>query len=135
MASRRSGLAVLAKVVAAAEPGTNNIGQYLEAKADELAPELAISASSLRAVAEIADEELAPQLAELLRQRERHDRRARLATVAERASAAATRLARSAVWNNNEIYLDVDLVLGDLLGDPRTKYVAFFFDEQNLTYA
>ena len=133
MASRRSGLALLAKVVAAAEPGTRNIGHYLAARAMVLAPELAVPVATLEAAAYVDDAELAPHLEAMLRQREVISRRARTNTTAERASTAATRISRSATWEKNLVRIDPALLLGDLLADTSNKYVAFSFDEHDIT--
>ena len=133
MASRRSGLALLAKVVAAAEPGTRNIGHYLAARAMVLAPELAVPVATLEAAAYVDDAELAPHLEAMLRQREEISRRARTNTTAERASTAATRISRSATWEKDLVRIDPALLLGDLLADTSNKYVAFSFDEHDIT--
>ena len=129
----RSGIAVLQKLVAAAEPGTNNIGQYLAARASVLAPELAVPVATLEAAAYVTDEEIAPQLEALLRQRVEQSRSFRQVSAVERASTAASRIARSAVWEKSLVRIDPTLLLGDLLADTSNKYVAFSFDEHDIT--
>ena len=129
----RSGIAVLQKLVAAAEPGTNNIGQYLAARAHVLAPELAVPVATLVAAALVTDEEIAPQLEALLRQRVEQSRTTRQVSAVERASTAASRISRSAIWERNLVRIDPALLLGDLLADTNHKYVAFSFDEHDIT--
>ncbi len=129
----RTSLAALSKIVAAAEPGTRNIGHYLAARASVLAPELAVPVATLEAAANVDDAELAPHLEAMLRQHELISRRARTNTAAERASTAATRIARSAIWEKSVVHIDPSVLLGDLLADASHRYVAFFFDEHDIT--
>jgi hypothetical protein len=129
----RSELAVLQKLVAAPEPGTNNIGTYLSSRAAMLAPALGVPVTSLEAAAHVPDEEIAPQLQALLRQRLDRNKNTRQLGTIERAAMAAVRLSRTARWERNIVVLDPDLLLGDLVVDTSKKYVAFSFSEHDLT--
>ena len=98
-----------------------------------LAPELAVPVATLVAAALVTDEEIAPQLEALLRQRVEQSRTTRQVSAVERASTAASRISRSAIWERNLVRIDPALLLGDLLADTNHKYVAFSFDEHDIT--
>jgi hypothetical protein len=123
-------LVELVRLVRAAQPGENNIGKYLGERGEELAELLGVSATALGAAAALGDDVLAPQLEQLLRQREHHRRHHRVLTSRERALAAAARLVRSARWRGDgAVELDDHVLLGDLLVDTSKKFIAFILDE------
>jgi hypothetical protein len=122
---RRDPLKELHGLLRLPEEGACNLGAFLSANADELAPLLGSSPEDLRASADMPDEVVVPRLrARLARCREMDRERAALEGT-ELAVRAATTLGRTVRWAELGAVLDTDLLLGDVLADRAKRYIAF----------
>ena len=123
--SRRDPLRELLQLLRVPEEGACNLGAFLAANADALAPALGSSPEDLQASVEMPDEVVAPRVkARLARRRELDQERDRQED-AEVATRAAATLGRTVRWTEQGAVLDTDLLLGDVLVDREKKYVTF----------
>jgi hypothetical protein len=125
MARPRSSIAELERMLRVAEPGANNLGQYLAEAGEELAPRLGIDAAKLMTLAALPDETIAPMLTQFLEHRAAERAAAHQAEVRDAAMSAAQRLGATAVWTNDVVAIDVGLLLGELLLDTSRGYILF----------
>jgi hypothetical protein len=125
MAKPRSSLAELERLLRLAEPGSNNLGQYLAEAGEELAVRLGIDAEKLAGLVRLPDEEIAPVLDRLFEHRATERGAARQVELQEVALAAAQRLGSAAIWTNDIAAIDVRLLLGELLLDASKSHLLF----------
>jgi hypothetical protein len=114
MARPRSSLAELEGLLRTAEPGGNNIGQYLAMYEEELAVRLGIEPHDLRALVHHPDEELAPQLVDYFERRAEQRAEVHREAVHRLALVAAEQLALTAIWREDAVVLDIRILLGEL---------------------
>jgi hypothetical protein len=115
----------LALLLRSPEPDSTNLGEYLAANAEALAPFLHATPANLRSTAALRDEDVAPGLRQRLAGISRSVEEERRARSRERAARAAVTLGRSARWTERGAVLDVELLLRDLLADRTRKYITF----------
>lgn len=125
MARPRSSIAELERMLRVAEPGANNLGQYLAEAGEELAIRLGIAAEKLGSLVALPDEKIAPMLEQLLEHRASERTAAHQAEVHNAAMSAAQWLGATAVWTNDVVAIAVGLLLGDLLLDTSKSYILF----------
>jgi hypothetical protein len=112
------------------EHDSHNIGVYLAAHAEALAPVLRSSPESLRAAGKLTDERVVPQLRKRVASVLGHHQLDRATRISERSSRAACLLGRTVRWTEIGAVLDVDVLLRDVIADRQKKYVAFRWEEQ-----
>ena len=112
-------------LVRTSEPGSNNIGEYLAANAEELAPFLNATPANLRSTAALRDEDVTPGLRHRLEGISRSVEDDRRTRSVDRAARGAITLGATARWTAQGAVLDVDVLLRDVLADRTKKYVAF----------
>jgi hypothetical protein len=122
---RHDPLRELQQLLRVAEEGAHDLGAFLAAHADELAPALGSSPDDLRAAVELPDEIVARRVRARLRGRRELDQKQKAQEDAEVARRAANALGGTVRWTEQGAVLDVDLLLGDLLADREKKYVEF----------
>lgn len=118
-------LRALALLLRSPEPDSTNLGEYLAANAEALAPFLHATPANLRSTAALRDEDVAPGLRQRLAGISRSVEENRRTRSRERAARAAVTLGATARWTEHRAVLDVELLLRDLLADRTKKYVAF----------
>lgn len=123
--TRRDPLRELQQLLRAPEEGVANIGAFLFANAEELAPLLGSTAEDLRASVDMPDEVVAPRVRARLRRRRDIDQERKSVAEHELAMRAAATLGRTVRWTELGAVLDTDLLLGDVLADREKKYIAF----------
>jgi hypothetical protein len=128
MTRPRSGLASLERALRAPEPGSHNLGQHLAEHGEYLAPLLGVEPGDLQALVVLPDEDVAPRLKELFRQREEQRSSRWAAAMQECSLDAAQRLAGAATWHHGAAMLDVSVLLGGLLADPSRTHIALVSD-------
>lgn len=131
MASAQRELRELVLLLRSPEHDSHNIGVYLAAHADTLAPVLRSSPESLRAASSLTDERVAPQLRKRVASVLDHHQLDRATRVAERSSRAACLLGRTVRWTELGAVLDVDVLLRDVIADRQKKYIAFRWGAQH----
>jgi len=112
-------------LVRTSEPGSNNIGEYLAANAEELAPFLHATPANLRSASALRDEDVAPKLRHHLEGISRGAEEERRARLGDRAARGAATLGATARWTEQGAVLEVDLLLRDVLADRTKKYIVF----------
>jgi hypothetical protein len=123
--ARRDLLRELALLMRAPEVGSNNLGEFVAANADELAQVLGVDATRLEAARAVDDAVVAPHIRRLLdRARDRHHTQD-LERRRQRSLEAAHRLGATVRWTDLGAELDVDLLLGELLADRMKKWIEF----------
>ncbi|MDC0743205.1 hypothetical protein [Polyangium mundeleinium] len=122
---RRPSLEDLGRVLRLAKPNTKSLSWYLEEEGDQLAPVLGVEPEKLRSFIGKLDQHIAPELQAHLHRRVEALRAEHVEKMSRRASSAAGRLASTAVWQGDRIYLDPLLLLGPLLADAGNKFIAF----------
>ena len=122
---QREPLRELAQLVRYAEPGGTNIGSFVAEHASELAHLLQSDERELRAAVREPDGVLVDRLRARLELALDRERQHRAEQDVDRAHGAARELGRTARWFERGVVLDVDVLLGDLLADPRCRTVAF----------
>jgi hypothetical protein len=122
----------LAQLVRHAEPDGGNIGPFVAEHARELAHLLRSDERELQAAAHERDDALVDCLRVRLELALELEREERVKHCIERAHHAARELARTARWFELGIVLDVDVVLGDLLADPKTRFISFALPDRNV---
>lgn len=115
-------LAVLAR---APEADSFNVGTFVAEHAVELAPLLGTTETDLEAAAVHADVVVVHRLGSRIGRAVEGQRQQRLDEGARRAERAALILGRTVRWFELGAVLDIEFVLGDLLTDPKRKYIAF----------
>lgn len=125
MASWPRELKELALLVRFPEPDSTNLGEYLVANAEALAPFLKAMPANFRSAGALRDEDVAPKLRHRLEGMGRRAEDERRARFAERAARAGAMLGATARWTERGAVLDIDLLLRDALADRTKKYVAF----------
>jgi hypothetical protein len=123
--ARRDPLKELAQLLRVQEEGAANVGAFLAANADELAPALGSTPEDLRASVDLHDEVVAPRVRARLARRREMDQERKALEDAELAMRAATTLGRTVRWTEQGAVLDMDLLLDDVLADRSMKYIAF----------
>ena len=123
--TRRDPVRELGQLVRVAEEGAHNLGAFLFAHADDLAPALGSTPEDLRASVDMPDEVVAPRVRARLGRRREMDRERQALEDSELAMRAATMLGRTVRWTEHGAVLDTDLLLGDVLADRGKKYIAF----------
>ncbi len=123
--SRRDPLRGLQQLLRVPEEGAANIGAFLFANAEQLAPALGSSPDDLRASADMPDEVVAPRVTARLARRRELDQERERQEDSEVALRAAASLGATVRWTEHGAVLDTDLLLGDVLADRRKKYIAF----------
>lgn len=98
---------------------------FVAEHAGELAPLLGTTATDLEAAATHVDTIVVGRLRSRIDRAVVTQRQARLDEGARRAERAALIVGRTARWFELGAVLDIELVLGDLLADPKRKHVAF----------
>lgn len=127
MATARRELRELAVLLRSPELDSNNIGLFLAAHADELAPVLRSSPESLRAAGKLTDERVVPALRKRLASVLDHHQLARATLASERSCRAASLLGQTVRWTELGAVLDVDVLLRDVIADRRNRYITFTF--------
>jgi hypothetical protein len=123
MARPRSSLAELERLLRVAEPGGDNIGQYLAEAGEDLAVRLGIEPDELRALVHCPDDVLASQLTPYFERRAEQRAAAHAAAVRRLALAAAEQFAVTAIWREDAAVLDIRILLGELLVDTNSSYI------------
>jgi hypothetical protein len=123
--ARRDGLRELVLLARVAEPGSNNLGEFVANHADELAQALDVDAHRLALARALDDEELLPRILQLLERARRRSTQEDLDRRRERSIAAAERLGQTVRWTELGAELDVDLLLGEVLADRTPRLVSF----------
>ncbi len=123
--SRRDPLRELQQLLRVPEEGARNLGAFLFDHADELAPALGSTPEDLRASAEMPDEVVAARDRVRLSRRREIDRERKALEDSDVALRAATTLGATVRWTEHGAVLDTDLLLGDVLANRETKYLAF----------
>lgn len=107
------------------EPDFLNVGNFVAEHAGELAPLLGTIETDLTAAAGHTDDVVVGRLRSRIDRAVVAQRQQRLEEGARRAERAALVVGRTARWFELGAVLDIELVLGDLLADPKRKHVAF----------
>jgi hypothetical protein len=123
--SRRDPLRELQQLLHVPEEGAVNIGAFLAANADALAPALGSTPEDLQASVDMPDEVVAPRVKARLARRRQLDQERERQEDAEVAGRGAAALGATVRWTEHGAVLDTDLLLGDVLVDREKKYIAF----------
>jgi hypothetical protein len=114
----------LDRLLRCATPSAMNIGSYVAARAEMLAPLLRCSAETLWQMRDRADDEVAPGLSALVKAAVLRERDGVQVHRRERAHQAASAIGASARQTDGGYAVDTDLLLGELLVDTSRKYIA-----------